>query len=136
MLLRIMMSLTDAKQVIQYRKEKDYESCKRLTAKMEGMGNEYGIVKGNNYIFNLQPRHDHDCDNQINYNYRKYQWAQMYYTECDEFNKFVSDNNKKENGFKIVTHDKYVNFVRTHFDYKNETVTCNLERAGCNETRV
>ena len=130
------MLLTDTKQVIQYRKGKDYESCKRLTAKMEGMGNEHTIVGGSNYIFNIYPKHDHDGDYQINYNYGKSQWAQMYYTECDEFNKFVSDNNKKENGIKIVVHDKYVNFVRTHFDYKNETITCNLERAGSNETRV
>src|ERR1700679_4088753 len=105
MLLRIIMLLTDAKQVIQYRKEKDYESCKRLTAKMEDMGNGNGIVGGNNYIFNLHPRHDHDNDHQINYIHRNSQWAHMYYTECDEFNKFVSDNNKKENGLKIVAQD-------------------------------
>jgi hypothetical protein len=109
------------KQVIQERKERDYNACMELTGKLEYLQKKpkaYSL-----YIYNIT----HSA---------KYPWAATYYTECDEFKNFVKDNNTKGNGIEIVAHGKYVNFVRTHINYDNDKITYNLVMGTDSETTI
>lgn len=91
-------------------RERHHESCVELVEKLT-------ILQKNRIVIN---RKISQFGNLNTYRY----W---YYTDCDELNEFIKNNNQSANNVKIRIHDKKVSTIYTTVDIKSNEATYDIK---------